>query len=612
VKTPDGKTIGIQVKPSDTAEEVKAKIEKETGLPVPRQVLKIAESGNEIKNRNSLRNSGVQNESELTVEIFKLSVTVNTLDGKSIEVMVDPSDHLSDIKLQLEEATGVPAQNQALSLDGVDLSSVDGDLSNKTMADYGIKTGSVLDLEPKVVKFNIKKPNGESISVEVNLNDTGDALKRKIAEQIGMTVPQQLLKHKGNEFSNETTIKDMGILENAELTAEIFKIPVTVKNKIDQKPVKVMIDPTARLSDINEQLEKEFGIPVKNQKLSVNGNEMSDLNKTVNNYGIKKDTVLDLEATAISVKVLTPDGKKHEIEIIPSDTDDDIKYKIEKVSGMAVSRQVLKVGGIELPKGETTQDIGNRIKHGSEINVDIFTVPITVKRSTDSGSIILNVEPCDSIDKIKKMIQEETGIDAKKQILKFGEKEIVNEQLAQDYGISEAGVELVLEEQDDPIIFVDIKSGTLFALERNLAIDKGVLSLIHGDNKLDFEETTEDALSRNTIFETMKKSPKLGVSNTKIVEHVAVDDYKVEKHMLKNVWGVSLKHHSKNKEGEEFFFIDPKTKQCGELSRKTCIKKELITLSNNGMIHEGEEDVLTYDKYISMIRNVFGMKKAWE
>ena len=192
------------------------------------------------------------------------------------------------------------------------------------------------------------------------------------------------------------------------------------------------------------------------------GDILGDDNKTAKDYGIKKGSVLNLEPKSIKVKVKTPDGKEHEIEIKSSDTQDDIKNKIAQKSGMAAARQVLKTGGKELPSGKTVSQMG--LKEGDEIEVDIFKFPITVKKP-DGGSVKLNVEPSDSIDKIKKMIEKETGMDAKKQILKFKDEEVKGGRSCRDCGI-EKGSELELEEQKDPIIFVDIKFGTLFGMER--------------------------------------------------------------------------------------------------------------------------------------------------
>ncbi|CAB9516895.1 Polyubiquitin (Fragment) [Seminavis robusta] len=596
VKTPDGKTISVEVNANDTAEQVKAKIAKDAGMSVAQQILK--HNGKEFADGKTVKDMGIKDGSDLTVDIFKVPVTVNTMDGKSIKVMIDPTDRLSDIKVQLEEETGLPAKNQKLSMNGEELTD-----PNKTAKDYGIKKGSVLDLEPKVIKINVKTPDGKTISVEVNANDTAEQVKAKIAKDAGMSVAQQLLKHNGKEFADGKTVKDMGIKEGSDLTVEIFKVPVTV-NTADGKSIKVMIDPTDKLSDIKVQLEDETGVAAKNQRLSMNGQELTDPNKTAKDYGIKKGSVLDLEPKVIKVMVEMPDGKKQEVELSSSDTDAEIKAKIAKKTGMAAPRQVLKVNGKELPKGKTVGQMG--IKDGSDLKVDIFKLPITVK-TPDGKTIKLGVEPGDSVDKIKKLIAEETGMEPKKQLLKLNDEEIKGSKTAKDLGI-QAGTELVLEEQEDPIIFVDCKSGTLFAMDRDDVIKKEALKP-HQNNKLDFLEAAKDSATKDRIAQAMKASPKLGVSAQVVVTALEVQEYDLEEaEKVKGVFGVSLKKREKNKAGEEFLFVDPKTGASGELSRKKYIDMKFIT-PDGDTIKEREKDTMQYDKYILLVRQVIGVKE---
>ena len=66
------------------------------------------------------------------------------MDGKKIPIMVDPTDMLRDIKKQLEHESGIPADNQKLSMNaGNELAD-----DTKTAAYYGNKEGTELDLEP--------------------------------------------------------------------------------------------------------------------------------------------------------------------------------------------------------------------------------------------------------------------------------------------------------------------------------------------------------------------------------------------------------------------------------------------------------------------------------
>ena len=605
VKTPDGKTHAIEVKSSDTTDGIKAKVEDETGMKAGRQVLK--HNGKQLPDGKSLKDMGISDGSNLDVEVYKVPITVNTLDGESIKLMVEPSDYISAIKGQLEKETGLAPKNQKLLMQGTEL--ID---PNKTADEYGIKEGSVLDLEPKSINISVRTPDGKTHQIPIKANDSAEGIKAKIEEETGLAAPRQVLSFQGKELKDGQTVKQAGITDGSELNCDIFKVPISV-NTLEGNKIKLMIEPSGSVADIKKQLEAESGLKASNQKLFFNGTELADPNKSAESYGIKAGSVLELEPKVIKVNVKDNSskggGKVHTIEVKSSDMGDDLKTKVAKETGIASARQVLKHQGTTIAGDATVKKLG--ISDGSELTMDLFTIPITVT-TYDGKTIDLDVEPCDTIDTVKKVLQDKTSIETKRQCLKHGNQELSKgKQTVKEYDIH-AGSKLLLELHADPIIFVDIKCGTLFAMEREDVVAKQALTP-HQGNKLDFAESSKDSASREKIMEYMKNSPTLGFSPQVVVAKEDVEDYEMaEAEKVKNMWGVNLKKRERNKKGQEFLFFDPKTGACGELTRKKYLDSGFITVVTDDKgketLAERETDGMQYDRYILELRKIFGVK----
>ena len=72
----------------------------------------LTHEGKELPNEETVKEMNICDGAPLKVSVFRVPVTVNTMDGKKIPIVVDPTDMLGDIKKQLEHESGIPADNQ--------------------------------------------------------------------------------------------------------------------------------------------------------------------------------------------------------------------------------------------------------------------------------------------------------------------------------------------------------------------------------------------------------------------------------------------------------------------------------------------------------------------
>ena len=425
VRTPQGKILRLQVQPGEKTEDIKTRVEKETGMKVPKQILKS--KGQEMPNGKSLESLGVRDGSELTVASQKMPVTVNVSNGDRLEIMVDPTDTVAQIKQQLEKETEIPVGKQMLSMSGREFS------NNKQSAhDCGIKDGSILALAPKPINITVQTPSGKILRFQVNPSDNPSDIKARVEKEAGIKVPQQILKFQGLAMPNGKSLEAAGVKDESELVVDIHKVPITVNTSTGKK-IRIMVDPTDTIEEIKQQLEKESGIPVDQQRLSKDEKEFSNNKESADKCGIKEGNILYLEPKPINITVRTPSGKILRFQVNPSDKSSDIKARVEKEAGIKVAQQILKFQGQEMPHNSTLEAAG--VRDGSELTVDIYRVPVIVSTST-GNKIRIMVDPNDAISSIKQLLEKESGIPADQQRLSKDGKELSNlHQSAEDCGI---------------------------------------------------------------------------------------------------------------------------------------------------------------------------------
>ena len=428
---------------SDDLETIQEKVAKASkgSLPVSKQVLKHQTTGQELTSGESgattAKDMGLRNGDALDASIYRIPVTVQTIDGQTLDVMVDPEDPVRELKRTLEPLCNLPVGNQRLFKGDKEWSDND-----KTPCEYGCVANDCLELVPGTIHVTVRDTEtGQSHRISISLDDNVDAIKEKIAEKTGMPAAKQLVRHNGQELQPGQTARDLGIGDEDSLEVSLYRIPVTVQTtQKGQPPVELWIDPDDPIGDMKRQLEPETGLALDNQRLFKNGEEWDDNDKSANDYGVQPNDVLDLEPANLTLSVETPIGQIVELTVKPSQSPVDIKRMIEEQTGLSVPEQVLqeKKTGQTLPDGKTLKELG--VQPDDVLRVDIFTVPVLV--NTPSGEQLeIQVNPHRPLSDIKETLQDPTGIAAADQrLLKEGTPLERDDQLAGDYGIQEGTV----------------------------------------------------------------------------------------------------------------------------------------------------------------------------
>lgn len=178
-----GKTITLEIKPSDTIEYVKVRIQDNEGIPTGQQRLLFA--GRELEDRYTLSYYNIQQESTLHLVVklvhWNRPIIIKTLAGKTITLVTEPSDTIYNVKQKIQDKEGIPRKNQSLIFAGKQLE------DQHTLSYYNIQNESTLQLLYIFpMSIFIETLIGITITLETDPSDTIEDVKMKILDRKGI------------------------------------------------------------------------------------------------------------------------------------------------------------------------------------------------------------------------------------------------------------------------------------------------------------------------------------------------------------------------------------------------------------------------------------------
>mmetsp|Transcript_6694 Transcript_6694/g.16337 ORF Transcript_6694/g.16337 Transcript_6694/m.16337 type:complete len:706 (+) Transcript_6694:121-2238(+) len=329
----------------------------------------------------------------------------------------------------------------------------------------------------------------------------------------------------------------------------------------------------------------------------------------------------------------------------------DLGFHLKPQDALDISSQLTIRHGnenvVKKPKTTTLRQLG--IEHGDVLTLELAMMPVKIRQIMDNGvRVDLNVlvDPKGTIRDLKFAVEHQLhqrgdgigSICADDQRLYFGGIELdIDAKSCSGYGIGPGSIldleakaivneEVVFEGEEDHIVIVDTKYGTMFSVARAVAIKQGVLTpkIVNADDV--FVETTEKDFDKDRMLKAMMESPNLKVKPQLVVQKLELEEYDIDKELandVKNMWGVSLKKTGHERRMTEIFFVDLKTQAVGFLNRSKLLEKNFITVvkatgitrdkkQEEMTLEQAEKDQQKYDFYVFEIRKIFGIAQLYQ
>ena len=447
-----GRQFRVNARNTDTIYDLKERLAVQEGIRLSQNDIILHVGDIELNNRETLGYYGITPTAAVRMQVVPKSVStlfIKTLNGKTFILYPAESSKVSEIKRELAEKSGIPAAQQRLVYQGVDLP------DTQTLSQCNVPsqcTLHVIQTNPPVPSrpsfpLLIKTFIGKTITVMVSHGDTVRNVKEMINTKEGYPEDEIVIMLGGSELEDDKILDHYEIQQGSTLLVTFKpkdKVKLAVFNTSKSKIIYLDdVVLSENISQIEHRLSLELSVPRDIITLACNG-LILNRHLTAQQCNITKDSVVYLytsQPETFSLTVATLAGVKCQVTISSFQSVAMMKMIVEDMLGVPANQQVL------LQKGNCLNDeayvsecvaLNNRnvflfTKHGVSRNINVAMPNVnTVQLAISADMTVLQ---------LKAIVAEKQRVSVEHISLSYKGSELEDPYTIGDYAITD-GAEL--------------------------------------------------------------------------------------------------------------------------------------------------------------------------
>lgn len=363
-------------------------------------------------------------------------LTVRTQYAPPFTVPVDQLFTVDDLAQAVWTHVGIPVSEQRL------LTVVEDVPDLEPVARWTDSTDPLLCMEVRPdIQIQLYSPDGASCVVETPPGEYVMVVKAMAESRLGIPHPEMRFLYGGKELEDNRTLCEYGIGRGARVCVfrrQQLLMTVEVVTMDRQSVMLENISPSNMVRDIRLLTESRLQVLTRDQIFCYEGQSLEN-ERSLRSYGIDSDVIVHLANDKIGITVNIFGGAVLPFRVSPYYTVAQLKQDIYTFEGIQVRRQRLEVHGIEVTDADLLYAVG--ITQGLVVDLREVRQMIGISVKTLLGRrVAYQVDPSNSADELKLLIQLKTGFPPPLQQLVYLLTQPEGSNSLESYGIVEGSV----------------------------------------------------------------------------------------------------------------------------------------------------------------------------